>query len=387
MNIPAVNLYLLLIALSALAMLSSLVALVYDLFLLQKGNDFSKNGIMNVFGGFSSLSLFMVSGWCILFSTIARRKIKPEYAEHGLFYIPIGILFALTMLSAFLNGFIIDESGLMYSSFILIAYSLLLWRAIAKEYLFKNEHSQIIQRELFNLDAHSTYKDQDKQVLTKEPNTNTFDLRNKPMSDDFLKLVVEYQKLHNNNINIFKPFSFSIDYRAIFIFALTGTKLRNFRFFNALSFIINVLVIFSLSELVKVLYYTYTYQHSLIHTLYNIASVLCILQFALILKIIYESTLRSLIDKTIDKFNVLMVIFAGLMLWYVNVASFFHAKSDNSAYFDLLQIFLFFVITYTVSYFLNKKVLDAYKPSKAQIDAGDVRAKELIKAESDLDSK
>lgn len=133
MNIPAVNLYLLLIALSALAMLSSLVALVYDLFLLQKGNDFSKNGIMNVFGGFSSLSLFMVSGWCILFSTIARRKIKPENAEHGLFYIPIGILFALTMLSAFLNGFIIDESGLMYSSFILIAYSLLLWRAIAKE--------------------------------------------------------------------------------------------------------------------------------------------------------------------------------------------------------------------------------------------------------------
>ncbi len=35
----------------------------------------------------------------------------------------------------------------------------------------------------------------------------------------------------------------------------------------------------------------------------------------------------------------------------------------------------------------QEKVLDAYKPSKAQIDAGDVRAKELIKAESDLDSK
>ena len=95
MNKTAVNLYLLLIALTALAMLSSLVAFGYDLFLLQKGNDFSKNGIMNVFGGFSSLSLFMILGWCILFSTIARRKIKPEYAEHGLFYIPIGTLLEL----------------------------------------------------------------------------------------------------------------------------------------------------------------------------------------------------------------------------------------------------------------------------------------------------
>jgi hypothetical protein len=122
----------------------------------------------------------------------------------------------------------------------------------------------------------------------------------------------------------------------------------------------------SAAEFLKVLYYSHTYNHSLMFTLANFGSAICILQFSILLKTAYETILHACAEPIKDKlvYGCLIGLF---FLWYSSVAAYIHAEDGLAGIYALLEILLYLVSSTLVASVLNKDVLIRYTPSKEQL--------------------